>query len=84
MKYYLLLLSGDPKVIGMKQGEAQSEIIGDKFPNQELYNQYTSFAFPQISREEAWRSYGTFPKQDIALEHVELRAIQYRTLLDIS
>lgn len=73
MKYYSLRLSSDPKVIGVKQGEAQAEIVQEKFLNQKNYDHYVDFAFPQVSREDAWKSYGSFPEKDISLEHIKLR-----------
>ena len=43
MKYYLLRLSSDPKIIGVKNGIAQGEILGNNFIDNKIYQKIIDF-----------------------------------------
>ena len=70
-KFYKIRKSWEPRVIGVKDGMAQAELIKDKFQNKSNYTDYSDY-FLNFDRDN-YLSITKFPSFRINLEYLELR-----------
>jgi hypothetical protein len=67
-RFYLLRVDSDPSVIGVGDTESQSEIVKDKFINEDNYN----LLIKVLGSNEYWLYKDSLFEQPIAIERVEL------------
>lgn len=71
-KYFLIRPSSDPKVIGIRDGSAQAEIIRDKFVNKSHFDLYMNY-YDNDDETSYWQHRLKIPEFNIELEHIQLR-----------
>lgn len=70
--HYNLTRAWEPKIIGVKDGGSQAEIIRDGFTNKENYDRYMDY-FHSKHLKENFKRTKTFPPFDISLEYIKMR-----------
>jgi hypothetical protein len=73
MNYYLVRQTSDPKVIGVRNGESQADLVRNELTNSFTFDYFEKYIHGDGDKHSYWKIFDTPPKENLDLGLIELK-----------